>query len=764
VRIRQLSNHIVCIVCLFIQLSVHAQHESVSKRIVVSDTSIICYITPLVCKGVIIERFINEDTVNQFEKTPYTFINSFQKIKTPLLSIHGNLLYDFNYRSYVDTPFALKNIQQHYIQSNFQAIYAGKYPVDVVLRMRQANHIYLRNYFDVNVFFNGETFQTLAKRKALDFIDANFGRHELERAKSDLTSQVSRTHQLNEWLQNPQIVSKYLEYKTYLNKIPETVDEITPAQIQLPELNFNTLGSRLGRLQTTGQAAERIVNGDINEDELKSFVQQYEGKLEQYNCLKQKAEEARLTYEKTRTDVDKNIAEAKNAVHSASSGDALRKISSKYGIKADSLKKSFRLLEGIKSFGIGRSFVDYSELTVKNVSINGVHAVYSSKNYYAFAAGTVDYRFRDFLFNTKQQGPQYVALVRYGKVSSLGNQLILTTYKGRKYAHFLSDSLSPFSNVFGISLETKIRVGRSAYITGEIAKSSLAAKEVTSTGNKPVFDLKDNTTTAVFASFYSYIRPTGTKIRAQYRYQGANFQSFTLYFNQNNSVAWNIIADQSLFKHRLNIQAGVRKNEFTNPFATYQYSSNVVFKTFLASLRLKKLPFLTVAYMPSSQLSVVGGQVTESRFYTFTATGSHSFKAGKLYATSLAMYSRFYNSGHDSGFVYYNAKNIHLNQSFTNGRLISNSTVTIMMSEYDDLYTYEQGVNVSRPVFSFGAGLKYVDLNHVQKKMGVYGNSTIALKKFQADINLSFEHGYLPGSNHNLVANDMGRILIIKRF
>ncbi len=763
-RTPQPVKHIVFGILLFVPVLINAQEQYNEKYFFINDTNCTYLLTPIVCKGIIIEKLIKEDTAS----LPVKFISLVPAAasltrKEPLIFIHGNVLYDFNYRSYIDTPFSLKDVSQHYIQSNINVVYANKYPIDIVLRLRQGNNIYLRNYFDVNVFFNGETFKEFAKRKVLHSIDQQFGVKELHMKNAQLVQKSNESFELNEWLSNQQNISKYLEYKTYLNQIPAfPVDSAFNSAV--PDVDLNTVNWKFIQVRKVKEAVNELTDGNFDVQAMKNYVTHYEERLGKFDQLKVEAEKAKIAYEKARAEISKTKTEAKNAIHSSSSAEELRKLSEKYGLKTDSLKKSFRLMEGLKSFGVGRSFVDYSELTVKNVSINGFHAEYTDKNYYAFAAGTVDYRFRDFMLGNMRRAPQYVALARYGKVLPSKNQLIFTAYRGRKYAHHFSDSISTFANVYGFSIESRIQLNPNTWITGEIAKSSFAGTRTNPDQDKSGFNVKDKTTTAVYASFYSLIRKTKTKIRANYRYQGANFQSFTIYFNQNNSVAWSVLADQSLFKNKLNIQGGMRKNEFTSPFAAYQYNSNAVFKSVQATLRLKRLPFVTVAYMPSSQLSVVDNRITENRFYTFTSTASHYFKLGKFYATSLAMYSRFYNSSTDTGFIYYNSKNIHLNQSITAGKFMSNTTFTMMTSPEDQLYTYDQGVTITRSFVTWTAGLKYSDLNHKQKKLGIYGSGTIEFRKLHADVNLSFEHGYLPGSDHNLVPNDMGRIMIVKRF
>jgi hypothetical protein len=737
----------------------HAQQND--DPIVFSDSNKVYFLDPLLCKRFLLYTIHKEYVV----KTTAEKTQQPQAIhqKTPprnLIKIHGNVLYDFNYRSYIDTPFNLSNIQQHYTQFNGNAIIAEKYPVDITLRLRQSNNIYLRNYADLNISFNGHSLNELAKQRVLTKVSNSYGKEEIEQLKRQFYNKSEESLFLEQWLSNDQRWNQYLEYKELLNRRKTIGADALMNEVRLP----------LPKYRTTLQEPDVHLNRDIAEmddidtSHIQQYVAGYEEKQARLQKLKEESGRLKTLYENRIRSVSGELADLKNKIHKAASYSEIKTIASSYGIKLDSSDKKLRLLNSIKSFGIGRSFIDYSELTVKNVSINGIHAEFTSKNYYAVASGTVDYRFRDIFLNTPHSKPQYVSLVRYGKMLQSGNQIIFSAYKGRKYANQFSDSASLFSNVFGVSVESRVQVSRNTYVVAEAAKSNISSQRLGTNSTKSGFDLKDKTTSALFVSFYSFIQKTKTKLRGNYRYQGANFQSFTIFFNQNNSVAWSLLADQTFLKNRLVVQAGIRKNEFTNPFAAFQYSSNVVFKSIMATMRLKKMPTVTVAYMPSSQFAVVENKISESRFYTFTTTASHFYKVKKVNVSSIAVYSRFYNSGSDSGFVYYNARNLHASQTFSSGRFLSTSTISIMKSPSVNFYTYEEGVTWIRTLFSAGIGAKYSVLNHSNRKIGGYANGNIQLKKVNADLSLSFEHGFLPGLNQSLIANDIGRVTIIKRF
>src|SRR5262249_50679675 len=106
----------------------------------------------------------------------------------------------------------------------------------------------------------------------------------------------------------------------------------------------------------------------------------------------------------------------------------LRKKMPALGLSDSSLPKGYKTLMAIKSFNIGRTVVNYSELSAKNISVNGVQAEYNPSGYYAFAAGSVDYRFRDFIVQQPNQPKQYLNIYRIGQGMKDGNSVILTYF------------------------------------------------------------------------------------------------------------------------------------------------------------------------------------------------------------------------------------------------------------------------------------------------------------------------------------------------
>src|SRR6202022_1555883 len=160
-----------------------------------------------------------------------------------------------------------------------------------------------------------------------------------------------------------------------------------------------------------------------------------------------------------------------------------------------------RFLSGVRNFSIGRTQVDYTALTVKDMSINGMNAEYQSRYSRAGAAGSIDYRFRDFVVADTRVPRQYLNLLRLGIGSKEGSHLIGSVFTGKRqrYGNTAVDSGGTAVNgVTGISLEGRWKIGTYSWLTGEIAKSNAPLQDYTNGAvpAKSFWDMKDHTSMA----------------------------------------------------------------------------------------------------------------------------------------------------------------------------------------------------------------------------------------------------------------------------
>src|SRR5690606_10674089 len=141
--------------------------------------------------------------------------------------------------------------------------------------------------------------------------------------------------------------------------------------------------------------------------------------------------------------------------------------------------------------------------------------------------------------------------------------------------------------------------------------------------------------------------------------------------------------------------------------------------------------------------------LVENRFQTFNASAFHQYKIFGQRAASSIMYNRFYNSNHDTGFVYHNAINFYLSQTFFFRQFSASVAASRMKNDRYELNVLDGGIQLhfTKPG-TLGFGVK---INSMQTftKLGAYANGAIRIGKNDV-IYLSYERNYLPGLSKDL--------------
>jgi hypothetical protein len=435
-----------------------------------------------------------------------------------------------------------------------------------------------------------------------------------------------------------------------------------------------------------------------------------------------------------------------------------------YGLDNVEIPAKYRWLMGLRHFSLGRSVSSYSELTVKNTSVNGINFEYNSWYYLAVSAGMVDYRYRDFVVNGFNKKPQYLYLVRAGIGRLEKNYFILSAFRGQKQLFPSNGGRLSSITVTGFSAEARMQVNRTTYITAEVAKSLAPDFRHNPAETNTKFSLSDKTNQAFSIRAYSWIPAWGTRLEGFYKHTGANFQSFSSFQTNAALESWTLKAEQGFFKRKLRVAASLRKNEFTNPFLQQDYKSNTVFKSITATFRIRKWPVITAGYQPMSQLTVMDNQVVENRFQVLNASAYHIYKISRLRTASTVVLNKFYNTSRDTGFIYYNATNVFCAQQFFFTAFTAQVAASYTRNSGYRLVVMDESIqlNLSR-LGSVGFGVKINSLDNRLIKTGAYVNANVRVYK-QDFITLSFEQGYLPGFNNGLIRNEMATVQFVKSF
>ncbi|MBI3884020.1 MAG: hypothetical protein HY305_07405, partial [Sphingobacteriales bacterium] len=333
----------------------------------------------------------------------------------------------------------------------------------------------------------------------------------------------------------------------------------------------------------------------------------------------------------------------------------------------------------------------------------------------------------------------------------------------------LSDIYIPAEKIMGFSLEGKIVLDKNNYVIGEFAKSTFKIGSDSGTHASSfarAVNFNDRSNEAFSIKLFSQYPSTNTKLTAYYRKSGEHFQSFNLYTINVNQEAWSVKVNQSFWKKRLVADVAIRKNDYENSVAVpVSFANKTVFKSLQLSLRVPKYPFVTVGYYPSSQLSLSNKNVLmESRYNTLNAILSHSYQYRHIGMNTNAMYTRFYNSSSDSSFLYFDATNYTVTQSFFLSSFMLQTNIGMSSQQDLHLFTLEEVVTYQfKKIITLTGGLKWNKVNNTKDLFGTTVGMNIILKNI-GTIQLNYNKTYLPSQAKTLVPVDIGRVTFLTEF
>lgn len=708
----------------------------------------------------------------------------------PFITIHGNITYNFNYKSYIDTPFAEKDVMQHSLQTRLNVNLMDKYPFTIFITSRQSNSAYFSNATDVSFQFRqadmlddirkkmrNET-ELLLYNKSLQLNPAQIyqlekdgllkevGNFSTGRIKNATGQMVHAKKQATE----QQFKKLYGDYKSKMDKLEvlQSWTKHSSRDQELIEEKEKKLRDKGGALQdslkdaskdfATRQAVKFLKSKDSTFKNTSKTITDTKQAIDSLRKEIAKSEQALKSFQKKITD---SLQQIRKQIAAITDKNSLSHYLQKNGESVKQLPALQRALLSVKQIGIGRSWIDYSELTVKNISLSGVNIETNPGNtYLAAAAGKVNYRFRDYIVkgNTVGSG-QSVWLVRAGFGKKEKNNVIITYYAGKKALlnqRSIADSAA-VQHISGISIESRLALDANNYLIGEYARS------VSPNIKSKLLDMKTHTNEAWSLKLFSHYG--NTKITSYYRRMGESFQSFTLYPANNRQDAWMIRVNQSFWKKMIVLDAAMRKNDFESPIAAPDFRNKNVFKSLQITAMVPKYPFVSIGYYPSSQLTLSNNNVLyENRYNTLNGIISHSYFLGKLSMNSNATYTKFYNGGSDSGFVYYNASSFALNHSINLRSFVLQAILTVTDQSLLHQITFEPAVTYRlKNKLSVSGSLKWSRVNHAETLWGGTAGLNLYLKNI-GTIQMQYDKIYLPGYNRNLLPVDMGRVIYSREF
>jgi len=810
---------IVCINTCFAQVGSHEMGtaaDCASQVFIATDSLLLIKGT---CKNMYGFAIIKEEKRKKPLSSTVPIIVEVPEPPKHWIKINGNVLYNFNYRSYLDTPFVERDLIQQSVQTRFDVTIKEDYPLTVFLTNRTSNSSYFINATDVNIQFKKSTMLDGIKGRLKKEVDGQLGYKGLQlspeqlyrspknglgnldelmeaEAKksvkdfakkdsslmgkflalySDYKEKKDKMNALQQWVNSPSRLQELIEEKE--KRVRDSLMDLMnkakqPALAANQKTDPNSIFQSLDKKRYKGKIAvpedsTDEASANSTKDKIKradsSVSKNISGKQKELNELKKEvaAAENKLKLFQKRT--KDSLQHLKQQIAAINNSQSLNAYLSKTGESQTQLPALQRALLSVNQIGIGRSWIDYSDLTVKNISLNGFNIEANPGNVYmAAAVGKVNYRFRDFIVKGDYAGSsQSLGLVRLGYGRKEGNNLIATYYAGQKALLNQTGNADSMAvkRVNGFSLESRMVVNANNYIIAEYARSS-------SIGNKgKMFDLSTHTNEAWAIKSFSDYPSTHTRVTAYYRKMGEGFQSFTLYPTNSNQEAWSFKLKQGFLKQKLLVEASVRKNDFNSPIASPDFSSSTVFKSFQASLRVRKYPLVTVGFYPSSQLSMSNNNVLyEQQFNILNAIVSHTYFIGETNMGSSLVYTKFYNKGKDSGFIYFNASSCIFNHSIYKGAFVYQTIITITKQTDIKQRTIEPIVTYQlKNKISITGSVKWSDVNNRQTLWGGMAGLNMFLKGI-GTIQMQYDKSYLPGYNRNLIPVGLGRITFNREF
>jgi hypothetical protein len=703
------------------------------------------------------------------------------KDHSALLQVKGNILYDVNYRSRIDTPYAESNIYQHTLQTRLDFLYKGQYPFKIYLTTRFSNSSLFRKYTDLNLQYIQADFARLMKKKILQQVESYILSRSmgLDSLKRLIDLKKAAIISLSHSLQKPGITQKLVEERErnlFGNRMGRSTQDATGGSSDIQNRLFHSGEFKFpAAFKNDSDVAMKTNNIDGDIHKYYSYKDSIDNKKRTLDSLINDLDKTEKLYNNEKSVQQFNHDKLKNEIEGAKDINFLTQKLRQLNIPDSVLPKGYKTLYSIQSFNIGRSVVNYSELSVKDVSITGLQVEYNPHYYYAFAAGKVDYRFRDYIIPEHSRSNQYVALVRFGKRLKNGNHIIFTYYTGKR--QFFNSSISspsnnsiPTYNLAGITIEGFYKLNRNVSLIAEVAKSTIPYYSLDSVQRKnwmnSVTSFKDRSNEAYSVMLNSYLPKTRTRFTGKLRYIGANFQSFSTFTTGASQMKWLARLEQPFFKKKLNIVSSLQQNDYYNPFVSTTYKSSSALASFQANLRIKKWPFLFLGYYPSYQLTKINdNSFSENRYYTLVANSGYYYHIHSVQLSSYIIFSKFYNRASDSGFVYFNSKNILVSQGASINRFSFQIDGSVSANTGYNIYTIDNSDQFTiNKLITVGGGLKMIKetlLNQLQ--WGYSGNLTLKIPKL-GDIQFMMDKGFIPGWNRKLVENRMGRLTYFKTF
>ncbi|TCJ12186.1 hypothetical protein EPD60_16715 [Flaviaesturariibacter flavus] len=647
--------------------------------------------------------------------------------------------YNFLLRSTVDSLFPAKDLSQHQFSVRAGVVVKDQLPLQVGAFVRRSNSEFLQDITDIQISLD----VTELKRTVLVRLQA---RREDKLRKMYDTASIASYRSLQQSIEKK---------KTWLNE---------PAN-KLQLLQYREL------INVPALSSDRKLSDSANHVRYDSIRKEAESFIEKYENVKKELKSLSDASDSLKNEQDLLLSAARDyekLLRLADGGDrtALRKLRRTpegEALLADRKQVPMGWIRNVRAFQLGRSNVYTSDLTAKNITINGINFEYNSWFIFGVTAGVLENRFRDFLMSNTPRTPQHMYQVRFGIGSIEGNHVLLSAFGGEKRIYGLNSTGGTPIRTKGLSLGGRWQIAPTVALYAEGAQTFAPDYRSFDTIGKSGNKISESGDRAYAVRLSGGVERHLLNFESYYRYQGANYQAFNRFQTNSEQTEWSVRVKKGFFRNHLRFDAGLSTNDYANPYVMHRYEARNVMKTFTAGFRKRGWPSISLGMQPVSQVTALGDQLFENRFEAITGSATHTYKLGVATATSTLLLSCFQNHLSDSAFALSNADNYF----FTNSIFFKSFDLTVSFSRSIAWPTrYMVFENLIRIPFkaagSLSFGFKINELNGADLKVGQ--NFELVFPVGKQMVTARVERGFWPGTTSKLTRNNSGSIGIRRTF
>ena len=659
------------------------------------------------------------------------------KIATPEAQLsknglfNGHLIsYNASYISRIEGVYDYGDILQQNLNYTTKVTLFEGIPFNVSLFGRLTNSSYFRNYLDFNVDLNGSDLAAIARIKRQAAVSQPYEAKEqmLQLYLKDQLKQLNDFSSLLRLPENSGCLNRYIHYREvlankdiYLEKIPSGADSLAEAT---------------------------------------SYIERYDKAKHTVDSLKRMTDSLTNEYKNASGDLQQMMQKSKD--DPAGEGNALKKYARYLKLlQADTStatdKKTF--WDGFQKLSLGRSMPSSTDLNFQNISINGINTRYSFGSIFTvLQAGWTDFGLRDFVLNSSRRRiNNFVYNVGLGIENHNRDYLLLSLFGGKQNPIYTGNSTGELKQyTMGVSLSGQVS-WRQLTLKGEIAQSDYA--KPTATGTKRSFSFSDQSNKAYSIAAFSIYPRLGLNINGYYKYYGANYYGFNAYRINANNSQWGIQGGKSFFHNLLTVNAGIKTNDYQNPYVDQVYSGRNTITTLNAIVR-KNRWFLTIGYVPSYQYVSIHDTVYENRYQVINCMTSYSYRIGEIPSVSSVIFNRFLNDNTSSAYFYGNSSNIALTQVFNFNRYTSSLNASVIKNNLYSYTVFDGSIQYRiSQVVTVKGGFKINSLSaqEYESKVGGYGSTFLNIPKVGM-LSVQVDCNYYPDINYRLYNNTVGTV------